>query len=106
MSNGGTITIVGAKEEPAAVRGGPSQVTRVTDQIAVDELRRKFQEFMESLEAAFAVEAIQTEAGVFRLDEIQFSVELSAHGDFKLLGTGVGVAAGSTLSFTLGRKDK
>ena len=31
-------------------------------------------------------------------------VELSATGDFKLLGSGVGVAAGTTLSFVMTRK--
>jgi hypothetical protein len=30
---------------------------------------------------------------------------MSASGDFKLLGTGVGVAAGAALTFVLKRKD-
>jgi hypothetical protein len=103
MSNGGLITIVAAEEE-RSTRGGPTAVERVTMQLSVDELRRKFVEFMDSLDAAFGVESLKTEAGMFQLDQIQFSVELSASGDFKLLGTGVGVGAGAALSFVLTRK--
>ena len=103
MSNGGSITIVGTEEE-RTTRGGPPDLSRVTRQLSVDELRQKFVEFMDSLEAAFAVETLKTEAGLFELDQIQFSVELSATGDFKLLGTGVGVGAGTALSFVLTRK--
>jgi hypothetical protein len=39
------------------------------------------------------------------LSEIQFSAEMSAEGEFKLLGTGVGVAANAALTFVLKRKD-
>ena len=59
---------------------------------------------MAGLEQAFAVDGLQTEVGAFELSEIQFSAELSAEGEFKLLGTGIGVAAGSALTFVLSRK--
>lgn len=99
-----TITFVGV-EETATSRGG-SELSRVTEKISVDELRDKFTQFMHSLEAAFAVDQVQTAHGVFQLSEIQFSAEMSASGDFKLLGTGVGVAAGAALTFVLSRKDE
>lgn len=103
MSNGGFIAVV-TTEEVATTRGGPPDISKVTSQLSVDVLRGKFTDFMESLDAAFGVDELKTETGMFQLDQIQFSVELSASGDFKLLGTGVGVAAGAALSFVLTRK--
>lgn len=102
----GFITIVGAEEQPALTRGGGSELARVSERVSVAELQRKFNEFIESLETAFAVDEVETAGGVFELAEIQFSAELSASGDFKLLGTGIGVTAGSTLTFVLARKDR
>lgn len=98
-----TITIIGT-EDTAYTRS--DEVTRVTKKVSVVELNRRFNEFMSSLQNAFAVEGLQTEAGAFELSEIEFSAELSAEGNFKLLGTGVGVTAGSTLTFVLKRKDR
>ena len=110
MPRSDTITIVGATEDKSATRsgtrGGSDQVKRVTNQLSVDELSEKFVEFMRSVEAAFSVPELQTAAGAFELSEIQFSAELSASGDFKLLGTGVGVAANTALTFVLSRRDK
>jgi len=103
MDESPTITFVGV-EETATSRGG-SELNRVTEKISVDVLRDKFTEFMRGLEAAFAVDEVQTAHGVFQLNEIQFSAEMSASGDFKLLGTGVGVAAGAALTFVLTRKE-
>lgn len=107
MSNGGFITIVAAEEKTEQTRSGrTTEVSRVTDKVSVDELRRKFGEFMDSLETAFSVQDLKTETGLFQLQEITFSAEMSATGDFKLLGTGVGVSAGSALSFVLRRKEE
>ena len=61
---------------------------------------------MQSMEKAFEVPDLQTTSGAFQLSEIQFSAELSANGDFKLLGTGVGVSANTALTFVLSRRDK
>lgn len=104
MSNG-TITIVAADEQAAATRGGRGEAARVAAEVSVTALRDKFNEFMDGLQEVFSADALKTKAGAFEVTEIQFSAELSASGDFKLLGTGVGVAAGSTLTFTLQRKD-
>ncbi|HRI57463.1 MAG TPA: hypothetical protein PK170_10245 [Anaerolineae bacterium] len=98
-----TITFVGVEER--ATSRGQSELTRVTEKISVDALRDQFTRFMQSLESAFAVDQVQTAHGVFHLSEIQFSAEMSAEGEFKLLGTGVGVAAGAALTFVLTRKD-
>ena len=103
MSNGGFITVVTAEEE-VTTRSGAADVTRVTKQLSVDTLRGKFVEFMNNMDAAFDSDELKTQTGMFQLEQIQFSVELSASGDFKLLGTGVGVGAGAALSFVLTRK--
>lgn len=104
MSNG-TIAIVAAEEQPASTRGGRGETGRVAAEVSVATLRDKFNDFMASLQEVFAADALKTQAGVFEVTEIQFSAELSASGDFKLLGTGVGVTASSTLIFTLQRKE-
>lgn len=103
MDNNAFITIVTAEEE-AGTRGLAADMRRVTERISVEELRRQFNQFMQNLEAAFAVDEVRTSAGIFELREIQFCAELSANGEFKLLGTGAGVAAGSALTFVLVRK--
>jgi hypothetical protein len=105
MMSDGYITIVGAEERPALTRSGTAEIARVSERISVVELQRKFNEFIRSLESAFAVDRVDTAAGTFVLSEIQFSAELSASGEFKLLGTGVGIEAGSMLTFVLQRQD-
>lgn len=103
MSDEAFLTVVTA-EETVTTRSGAADVSRVTRQLSVDTLRGKFVEFMNSLDAAFDSDELRTQTGMFQLEQIQFSVELSASGDFKLLGTGVGVGAGAALSFVLTRK--
>jgi hypothetical protein len=109
MPKGPTITIVGTAEETASTRSGTrsaaDQLKRVTTEMSVADLSDKFVEFMQGMESAFAVPDMQTPIGAFQLSEIQFSAELSASGDFKLLGTGVGVAANTALTFVLKRRD-
>lgn len=111
MPSGATITIIATEEEKSSstrsgTRSAADQVMRVTKELSVDELSGKFVEFMQSLETAFAVPDVHTAAGTFELSQIQFSAELSASGDFRLLGTGVGVAANTALTFVLSRRDK
>lgn len=103
MDDNATITFVGVEE--TATSRGQAELSRVTEKISVDALRDKFTQFMQSLESAFAVDQVQTAHGVFQLSEIQFSAEMSAEGEFKLLGTGVGVTANAALTFVLKRKD-
>ena len=80
-------------------------VQRITEQISVGVLRERFSEFMQAMQTAFTAEELVTAGGQFELSEIQFSAELSAAGEFKLLGTGVGAAAAAALIFTLTRKN-
>lgn len=98
-----TLTFI-AVEERETTRGH-TELSRVTNKISVDALRDQFTQFMQGIESAFAVDEVQTAHGVFQLNEIQFSAEMSAEGEFKLLGTGVGVSAGAALTFVLTRKD-
>lgn len=102
MNDDGFISIIGSEDQGYS---RSDELTRVTRRISVDELSHNFGAFMRSLEQAFAVKDVQTSAGDFELKEIQFSAELSAEGKFSLLGTGVGVTAGSTLTFILSRKE-
>lgn len=104
MSNH-TLWIVAAEEQSATTRGGRGEVSRVSAEVSVAALRDKFNEFMASLQEVFDADALKTKAGVFEVTEIQFSAELSASGDFRLLGSGVGMAAASALTFTLRRKE-
>lgn len=99
------ITFVGIDDTRSARSArGPADLKRVTEQITVGELNAKFGEFMRSLQAAFDVGGLQTSAGQFHLDEIQFSAELSGEGEFRLLGAGVGVSATAGLTFVLKRQ--
>lgn len=104
MVENGFITIVAAQDEPALTRSGRDEVSRVTERVRVADLRLKFEEFMEGMETVFAIEEARTSSGLFEVSEVHFSAELSASGDFKLLGTGVGVSAGTTLTFVLKRR--
>jgi hypothetical protein len=74
----------------------------ITKPLKVDELRQRFREFMSGLQSIVDVE--EAGAGGFQLTEIQFSAEISANGEFKLVGSGVGVEASSAVTFVLQRK--
>ncbi len=74
----------------------------VEQAVSVGKLQQKFTQFMSAVEEMLAVE--QPSTGAFQLTQIQFSAEISAEGEFKLLGSGVGISAGSAITFTLERK--
>ena len=73
-------------------------VSRVVD---ISELREQYRKFMSSLKSIIDVEG--GDAGPFQLNEIQFNAEITGNGEFKLLGTGVGVEAKSAVTFVLQR---
>lgn len=102
-----TLTIVSTTvEEPAVgTRGaGVEQVRKVVDSaVSVQDLQNNFASFLGSLRQILAVDS--GSVGDLVLDEIKFSVEIGAKGDFKLLGTGVGASATSGLTFTLRRQN-
>jgi hypothetical protein len=89
-----------AREDDNLSRSGRAET--VSKSIDVGQLRERFREFMASLQSIVAIE--EPEDGQFSLTEIQFSAEITASGDFKLLGTGVGIEASSAVTFVLERK--
>jgi hypothetical protein len=70
--------------------------------VKVDLLRERFDDFMNKLQSI--VHSADKQPGEFHLAEIQFSAEITANGDFKLMGTGVGVEAKSGVTFILKRQ--
>jgi len=88
------------REEEHLSRSG--KVELVSSTIEVSKLRERFKEFMSSLQSIIDVHTPSDSP--FQLNEIQFSAEIAAKGDFKLLGTGVGVEANSGVTFVLQRK--
>ncbi|UCH93807.1 MAG: hypothetical protein JSV88_26555 [Candidatus Aminicenantes bacterium] len=93
------ITIVGP------ISGNTRALKRdiIEDVVDVSHLRESFSGFMTSLREIVGIDVPST--GSYELEEIQFSAEISANGDFKLLGTGVGLEAKGGVTFTLKRKN-
>ena len=87
-------------EEDVGIRGGGME--RVTASLDVGVLRGRFRDFISGLQSIIDVD--ESDAGPFSLTEIQFSAEIGANGDFKLMGAGVGVEASSAVTFVLKRK--
>jgi len=89
------ITIVGT------VSGASRDSTRDIVERAADvtHVRENFERFLNSLKEIIDVEVPHVRS--FELDEVAFSAEISASGDFKLLGVGVGVQANGGVTFTL-----
>ena len=86
-------------------RGGVAEaaVRQTVDKaLSVEALSASFNNFINGLRKVLNVE--QASVGDLVLDEITFSVEIGANGEFKLLGTGISANAGSSLTFTLRRK--
>ena len=85
------------------MRGAKDEARKLIEEgIPVEKLQRGFTKFMDGL--AEIVKGGYNKVGDFALDEITFSAEIGADGEFKLLGTGVGVTANSGVSFTLHRQ--
>ncbi|HSH77370.1 MAG TPA: hypothetical protein VLA19_02420 [Herpetosiphonaceae bacterium] len=76
----------------------------VTKALDVGVLREHFQSFMQQLQSIIAIN--DEHVGPFRLNEIQFSAEITGNGEFRLLGTGVSVEASSAITFVLQRESK
>ncbi len=91
------IAIVGTL---SATRGVRDIVEREID---VTQVRASFEQFLQSLKEIIDVGVPQV--GAFKLDEVTFSAEITANGDFKLLGAGVGFEAKGGVIFTLRLKE-
>jgi len=74
----------------------------ISKALNVDLLRERFDDFMAKLQSI--VHTDDEHSGAFKLDEIHFSAEITADGEFKLMGTGVGVEAKSGVTFVLKRR--
>jgi hypothetical protein len=93
------ITVVGVETaKNTRTRGKREIVERTLD---VEAVRNNFTRFLDGLWGLVGDE--EPSVGSFELDEIQFSAEISANGEFKLLGTGVGIEASTGVVFTLKR---
>jgi hypothetical protein len=87
------------------MRSTQERAGRLMDKgIPVDQIHQNYARFLDSMRAIFAKDAGRV--GDFVLEEITFSAEIGANGEFKLLGTGVGVTANSGVTFTLRRKPR
>jgi len=105
MSNDDTskvneITIIGPSTSQTRTRGRERDIIERT--VEVTKVRDTFTRFLQGLSEIIDVKV--PTVGDFELDEVQFNAEISADGDFKLLGTGVGIEATSGVTFTLRRK--
>jgi len=98
-----TLMVVTVATKPSGLRGPGEEARKIIEQgIPLDKLQQSFARFLQSLQKIVNVE--QARVGDFVLDEITFSAEVGADGEFKLLGAGVGVSANSGVSFTLRRQ--
>lgn len=88
-----TTTMRGVKEEARRL---------IEDGIPVDQLQQGYARFMDGIRAIIA--SGNSEIGQFNLDEVSFKAEIGAKGEFKLLGSGVGVSASSGITFVLRRQ--
>jgi len=103
-----TITIVATEsaQSKSLTRGGIGEAAvrqTVEKAISVEALSASFNSFINGLRKVLNVE--EATVGDLVLDEIEFSVEIGANGEFKLLGTGVSANANSSLTFKLRRKE-
>lgn len=92
------ITVVG----PVSGQARDRKRDIVERSVDVGHIRSSFEGFLANLKTIIDVQVPRV--GAFELEEVQFNAEISANGDFKLLGTGVGIEAQSGVSFTLRRR--
>jgi hypothetical protein len=96
------IWIVGPMASDARATRSIARRDIVEKPVETLRVRNNFHRFLQSLKSIVDVDV--PAVGQFELDEVQFSAEISANGEFKLLGTGAGVQATSGVTFTLRRK--
>ena len=100
-----TIEVV-TREDEHVSRGSRhlgDKIDLVTSTIDTDKLKENFTRFVSDLQSI--VDAKMDQASSFQLDQVIFSAEISASGEFKLLGTGIGIQGSSSITFILQRKE-
>ena len=102
VSEDAAITIV-TTDAASGRRDRGDHVRRIVESsVSADKLEANLTRFLATL--AGVLETRATRSGDFELDEVGFSAEIGADGDFKLLGTGVGVSASSAVTLTWRRR--
>jgi hypothetical protein len=97
------MKIVTTEAPSGAMRGFDNQARKIVERsVGIEALRDGFTSFLGELRQIVTADA--TRVGDFMLAEITFSAEIGADGEFKLLGTGVGISASSAVSFVLRRQ--
>lgn len=100
-----TLTVVTSQEVSSKLRKPGDPIRKLTEEgVPLDLLQESYTRFLDSMRAIF--EKGEGRVGDFRLEEITFSAEIGANGEFKLLGTGAGISANSGVTFTLRRKPR
>ncbi len=92
----GQIALVGTLSD-----GSRGKRDVIEGMVKTSDIRAKFRDFIGQLQEIIDVD-LPASTG-FELDQVQFSAEITAKGDFKLLGTGVGLESKSGVVFTLKR---
>jgi hypothetical protein len=92
------MTIV-TSEEVTGRRGVGDPVRRIVEsRLTVEQLQGNLGRFLDSVRELLSQQS--TQAGPFELDEIALNAEISASGEFKLLGSGVAVQGSSAVTLT------
>lgn len=88
-------------EDPHLTRGVSDLITATID---VGQLQEKFRAFLTSLQKV--VDWDREHIGGFQLDKIEFSIEITAEGDFKLLGVGTSIGTTGAIKFVMKRQEQ
>lgn len=91
------VTLEGEHES----RGVPDIITRALD---VEQLHAQLTAFIAKLHDLVTFE--EKRESNFRLETVEFSAEISAEGEFKLMGVGGSAGATGTIKFVMKRKEK
>jgi hypothetical protein len=98
------LTIVTA-ETVSGRRGAGDPLRRVVEsRISVDQLQSNLGRFLDAVRTMLADQP--TRAGAFELEEITIGAEISANGEFKVLGSGLAVEGSSAITLTLRRTSR
>jgi hypothetical protein len=102
-----TIWVITAEPVPPepgpTVRGEKKAPLPAGVQIDVDKLQASMQTFLDNVREIVGVGV--EDVGPFRLTQISLSATISADGELKLLGAGVGMGLSGGLNFVLTRKE-